>query len=194
VSGIEQPVYRITDLHEAEHACERLPALGPQALSKAKGIAIWLRVGVPGENAVQVGRPLLPSFGGPCGLPRAPLDVPVSQRGAGDAAAAHIRAAIELERSRTLESVEAQPTINNPADAAALLQHEMSASEQEHLRVLLAERRNPALDLTEFERGEQLAGSSLRSLQSRDPAQRQRVDHGTSSSASTRLPAPATWR
>ena len=68
------PVYQITDLHENERPRERLSSLGPQALSNAELIAILLRVGVRGENAVQVGQRLLQKFGGLGGLHRAPFD------------------------------------------------------------------------------------------------------------------------
>lgn len=50
-----RPIYRITDLEATDRPRERLATLGPQALSNAELIAILLRVGVPGENAVQVG-------------------------------------------------------------------------------------------------------------------------------------------
>jgi DNA repair protein RadC len=75
------PVYRITDLHEAERPRERLATLGPQALSNAELIAILLRVGVPGENAVQVGQRLLQKFGGIGGLHRAPFNELCNQHG-----------------------------------------------------------------------------------------------------------------
>ena len=54
VESTSRPAYRITDMHQAERPRERLAQLGPQALSNAELIAILLRVGVPGENAVQV--------------------------------------------------------------------------------------------------------------------------------------------
>ncbi len=57
-----KPVYRITDLAADERPRERLARLGPQALSKAELLAILLRVGVAGENAVQVGQRLLNEF------------------------------------------------------------------------------------------------------------------------------------
>ena len=97
------PVYRITDLHEAERPRERLSSLGPQALSNAELIAILLRVGVQGENAVQVGQRLLQQFGGLGGLHHAPFDELVNQHGIGEAKAAQIKAAIELGRRLTLE-------------------------------------------------------------------------------------------
>lgn len=77
----------------------------------------------------------------------------MNQHGIGAAKAAQIKAAIELGRRLTLESPEARPTINSPADAAALVQYEMSALEQEHLRVLLLDTRNHVLDVVEVYRG-----------------------------------------
>src|SRR5258707_6780374 len=115
------PAYRITDLHEAERPRERLAALGPQALSNAELIAILLRVGVTGENAVQVGQRLLQFFGGLGGLHRAPFEELMNQHGVGEAKAAQIKAAIELGRRLALESPEERQTINSPSDAAALV-------------------------------------------------------------------------
>jgi len=148
-----KPVYRITDLHESERPRERLASLGPQALTNAELLAILLRVGVPGENAVQVGQRLLNRFGGLAGIHRAPYEELLQEHGLGEAKAAQIKAAIELGRRLTVESPEARPTINSPADAAALVQYEMSGLEQEHLRVLLLDTRNHLLDIAEVYKG-----------------------------------------
>src|SRR5574341_294099 len=148
-----RPTYRITDLNESERPRERLASLGPQVLSSAELLAILLRVGVKGENAVQVGQRLLQQFGGLGGLHRAPFEELVHQHGIGEAKAAQIKAAIELGRRLTLESPEERPTINSPADAAALVRYEMSALEQEHLRVLLLDTRNHVLDIVEVYHG-----------------------------------------
>lgn len=148
-----QPAYRITDLQETERPRERLAALGPQALSNAELIAILLRVGVPGENAVQVGHRLLNTFGGIRGLHRAPFAELCAQHGIAEAKAAQIKAAIELGRRLPLESPEERPVINSPKDAADLVQYEMSALEQEHLRVLLLDRRNRVLEVVDIYHG-----------------------------------------
>ena len=153
MSDSSHPVYRITDLHETERPRERLEQLGPQALSNAELIAILLRMGVPGENAVQVAQRLLQHFDGLGGLHRAPFEELVAQHGIGEAKAAQIKAAIELGRRLTLEAPEERPTINSPADAAALVQYEMSALEQEHLRVFLMDTKNHVLDIVEVYRG-----------------------------------------
>jgi len=147
------PTYRITDLQETERPRERLATLGPQALSNAELIAILLRVGVPGENAVQVGQRLLNKFHGIGGLHRVPFTELCKQHGIAEAKAAQIKAAIELGRRLPLENPEERAAINSPGDAAALVQYEMGALEQEHLRVLLLDRRNRVLEITEIYRG-----------------------------------------
>ncbi|MEI7845228.1 MAG: DNA repair protein RadC [Chloroflexota bacterium] len=148
-----QPTYRITDLADSDRPRERLAALGPQALSNAELLAILLRVGVPGENAVQVGQRLLQKFQGIRGLHRAPFVELCKEHGIAEAKAAQIKAAIELGRRLTVEAPDERPAINSPADAAALIQYEMSALEQEHLRVLLLDRRNRVMEITEVYRG-----------------------------------------
>lgn len=148
-----RPMYRIKELHSAERPRERLLALGPQALSNAELIAILVRTGVPGENAVQVGQRLLQTFGGISGLHRATLQDLRGQHGLGEAKAAQIKAAIELGRRLTLESPEERPAVGSPADAAALVMYEMAALEQEHLRVILLDIRNRVLEVVEVYRG-----------------------------------------
>lgn len=151
--GAQNSMYRITDLAEEERPRERLAKLGPKALTSAELLAILLRVGVPGENAVQVGQRLLQTFGGLTGLHRAAFDEVCNQRGLGPAKAAQIKAAIELGRRLNLESPDELPSIQSPADAAAMLQYEMSALEQEELRVMLLDTRNHVLNTYTIYRG-----------------------------------------
>jgi DNA repair protein RadC len=143
----------MTDLDLTERPRERLASLGAQALSNAELLAILLRTGVPGQNSVQVGQRLLQTFGGLQGLQRISFDELVNQHGMGEAKAAQVKAAIELGRRLTLESAGEHPTINGAADAAALVQYEMSALEQEHLRILLLDTRNHVLDIVEVYKG-----------------------------------------
>ncbi len=148
-----KPLYRIADLEAHERPRERLAGLGPQALSNAELLAILLRVGVPGENAVQVGQRLLKDFKGLAGLQRAPFQELCDQHGLGEAKAAQIKAAIELGRRLAVESPEERPSVNSPADAAALVSYEMAALEQEHLRVILLDTRNRVLEVAEVYKG-----------------------------------------
>lgn len=148
-----RPAYRITDLSEDDRPRERLAALGPTALSKAELIAILLRVGVPGENAVQVGERLLKDLGGLPGLHRASLEELTRQHGIGAAKAAQLKAAIELGRRLASETPDEPPVINSPEDAADLVRYEMSALEDEHLKVLLLDTRNHVLTIQEVYHG-----------------------------------------
>ena len=88
--------YRIIDLDENDRPRERLKHLGAQSLTNAELIAILLRVGVPGENAVQVGQRLLKHFGGLAGLHRADIDLLCAEHGIGTAKAAHIKRRLNL--------------------------------------------------------------------------------------------------
>ena len=153
MTDANKPVYRITDLNETERPRERLSAIGPQALSDAELLAILLRVGVQGQNAVELGHQLLIEFHGLAGLHRASIEELTNKHGIGAAKAAQIKAAIELGRRLSLEAPDERATINNPGDAAALVQYEMSALEQEQLRVLLLDTRNHVLDSVDVYKG-----------------------------------------
>ena len=110
-------------------------------------MAILLRVGVQGENSVQMGQRLLQDLGGLHGLHRATVLEISQQKGMGLAKAAQIKAAIELGIRLRLEAPEERPGIHSPADAAALVQYEMSALPQEHLRVINLDTRNKVLNI-----------------------------------------------
>jgi DNA repair protein RadC len=153
MAEIPSSSYRIADLPADDRPRERLSKLGAQALSSAELIAILLRVGVPGESAVQMGQRLLQNLGGLSGLHRAAFDELCAEHGIGDAKAAQIKAAIELGRRLMLESPEERPTINSPADAAALVQYEMSALEKEEMRVILLDTRNHVVDIVTVAHG-----------------------------------------
>jgi DNA repair protein RadC len=150
----DQPLsYRITDLAEDDRPRERLAKLGAQVLSNPELLAILLRVGIPGENAVQVGQRLLSIFNGLTGLHKASFEDLCEQNGIGPAKAAQIKAAIELGRRLTWEVPEDRAAIHSPADAAALVKYEMSALEQEELWVMLLDTRNRLIHLDKLYRG-----------------------------------------
>jgi len=80
----------------------------------------------------------------------------LEQAGLSTKAAIALRAAFhfaERMQMRRLSQPEERPTINSPADAAALVAFEMSALEQEHLRVILLNSRNQVLDIVEIYKG-----------------------------------------
>jgi len=153
MSRSDANIYTIKDLKEEERPRERLARLGPQSLTNAELLGILLRVGMVGETAVQVGQRLLQTFGGISGIHRASFDELSSQKGIKLAKAAQIKAAIELGRRLVLEVPEERPAIHSPTEAAELVQYEMSALEQEELRVLLLDTRNRVVHIETVYRG-----------------------------------------
>jgi DNA repair protein RadC len=139
--------YRITDLSASDRPRERLAELGAGSLSNPELLAILLRVGIQGENSVQMGNRLLVDMGGLHGLHRASVHEISQQHGMGLAKAAQIKAAIELEIRLRIEAPDERAAIHNPADAAALVQYEMSGLPQEHLRVINLDTRNRVLNI-----------------------------------------------
>lgn len=139
----EQPT--IKELPLPERPRERLARLGPAALSTAELLAIVLRTGVGGENALLVASRLLARYNGLAGLARASLSELVAERGLGLAKASQLQAALELGRRLTVASPEERLQIRTPADAAAMLLAEMSHLEQEHFWVLFLDTRNRVL-------------------------------------------------
>ncbi len=145
--------YRILDLESNDRPRERLETLGAEALSNAELLAILLRVGIQGENAVQLGQRLLREFHGLSGLQRASFSEVCAVKGLGIAKAAQIKAAIELGRRLAAQSVEDRPAVHSPMEAAELVRYEMSALAQEQLWVMILDTRNRVLGIEKIYKG-----------------------------------------
>lgn len=134
------------DLPKSEKPRERMQQLGPGALSNSDLIAILLRVGVGGENVMNLAQRVLATFGGLAGLARASLSDLCAVKGVGVAKAAQIKAALELGRRLLIAGTESRPQIQTAMDAANLLLLEMGFLSQEHMRVLLLDTKHRVLD------------------------------------------------
>src|SRR6266540_4340353 len=83
---------------EEERPRERLLSRGPQALTDAEVIAILIRVGFQGTNAVELGRQLLQRFGSLRAMAEAPVTALLDVKGLKGAKAAQLLAAMEIAR------------------------------------------------------------------------------------------------
>jgi DNA repair protein RadC len=133
--------HTIADLAAEDRPRERLAAEGARALSTPELLAILVRVGVRGENAVALAGRVLAAVGGLPGLHRATWTDLAQVRGVGPAKAAQLMAAVELGR-RIATAGEDRPAIRTAADAAGLLHYELSGHEQEHFYALPLDTRN----------------------------------------------------
>ena len=134
--------HRIRDMHEDERPRERLLAHGPSSLSNAELLAILLRVGIQGENAVMMAQRILTTFGGLPGLARTSAKELGELRGLGEAKACQLLAALELGKRLAAASPQDRPVISSPADAANLVLLEMGLLDHEQLRVMLLDTKN----------------------------------------------------
>jgi DNA repair protein RadC len=119
---------RIHDLPSSDRPRERLAREGAAALSNAELLAILLRVGMAGENAVRVAERLLAQLQGLPGLHRAGYADLCAQKGIGPAKAAQLQAAVELGRRIAISPQVERTTISSPADAANLLMYQFQES------------------------------------------------------------------
>jgi DNA repair protein RadC len=153
--------YRIKDLEASQRPRERLETRGAGVLNNAELLAILLRVGKKGLNAVQVGQRLLYLFKGLDGLQRATFKELCAVDGVGRAKAAQIKAAIELGRRLSTLTPEDRVIINSPQDVADQVQYQMAGLDQEELWVLLLDTRNHLLQTQHLYKGS-LNASSVR--------------------------------
>src|SRR5688572_15812763 len=92
---------------------ERLLAEGPEALLDAELLAVLLRTGVEGKDAIELGRELLVRFGGINGLLSAGREL-LGVKGLGQAKAAQFAAAMELARRAMREELAPRAGLTSP--------------------------------------------------------------------------------
>ena len=131
---------RIRELPPDERPREKLAAHGAGALTSPELIAILLRTGVPGKNAIEVGRELLQKYGSLRGLSRCSVDELKRFRGVGFAKAVQLAAAFGLGQRLAQETLSKQK-IDSPEMVNELVGAEMRMLRKESLRVILLDTR-----------------------------------------------------
>src|SRR6202049_5304549 len=111
----------VRELPSNERPRERLQHFGPQALSLAELLAIILRTGSRGDNALELANKLLAKYGGLPGLVRADFRELCAEHGMGEAKSAQVKAALEIGRRLGTLHVDARYKISTPAEAANLV-------------------------------------------------------------------------
>lgn len=145
--------YRISDMPKDDKPRERLASKGAEVLTNGELIAILLRTGIKGKNAIQIANELLIKYKGLLGIYRAPFSELSKENGLGIAKTATIKAAIELGHRLSVENPHESRAISSPKDAADLLLHKLGGLEQEEFWVMLLDRRNKVIDTEKITRG-----------------------------------------
>ena len=134
------PTLKIREMPQEERPREKLAAHGASALTDPELIAILLRTGRTGKNAVEVGRDLLNEYGSLRGLSRCTVDELKKIRGVGFTKAVQLAAAFGLG-NRLAREVLANQKIDSPELVNELVGGEMRMLRKEAMRVVLLDTR-----------------------------------------------------
>ena len=120
--------------------------MGSQALTDAELVAILLRVGVQGANAVELARQILKKFGSPRALVQAPLSALLEVKGLKGAKAAQLAASMEVARRLSLPDSRKRITLKSTGAAADYLRSRLQGLSEEHFRALFMNRRGALIE------------------------------------------------
>ena len=129
-----------------EQPRERLLSKGAQALTDAELVAILIRVGFKGTNAVEMARQLLKQFGSLRAMVEAPVIALLEVKGLKGAKAAQLIAAMEIARRVSVPAERGQLVMKSTAASAEYLRERLRGLAEEQFRVLYLNRRNALLE------------------------------------------------
>ena len=143
----------LKDLPEDARPREKLLARGAGALSDAELLALLLRSGIPGKNALQMGQELLDNFGGVAGLLHTSPQALKSSKGLGPAKGAEIVAVLELARRALAAQLKDKPLFTTPQAVREYLQLQLGSRQHEIFAVLFLDSQHRLIALEELFRG-----------------------------------------
>jgi DNA repair protein RadC len=129
-----------------ERPRERLLSKGAQALTDAELVAILIRVGFKGTNAVEMARQLLKKFGSLRAMVESPVIALLEVKGLKGAKAAQLLAAMEIARRVSVPAERGQLVMKSTTAAAAYLRERLRGLAEEQFRVLYLNRRNALVE------------------------------------------------
>src|SRR5450830_605217 len=143
----------ITDWPQDQRPRERLIQQGPQALSDAELLAVFLRVGVTGKSAVDLGRDMVKHFGSLQALFAATVRDFSSLHGLGAAKYAQLQAVLELARRVLSAELRSGTLLNSPQAVKQYLQLLFQGKAHEAFVVLFLDVKNCLIAAEELTRG-----------------------------------------
>lgn len=144
---------RLRDQPVAERPRERLIECGAGALSPAELIAILVRTGTRGTNAVDIGRQLVQKFGSLGAMAQASVDDLQCIRGIGRDKAVTLVAAFALARTLAQELQRESPKLDNPEAIVRLLRDQNRAKDVETVQIVLLNTRRRLIRIEQVSQG-----------------------------------------
>jgi len=144
---------RIKDQPIGERPRERLIERGAAALSPAELIAILVRTGLRGVNAVDIGKHLVQKFGSLGAIAQASVDELQCIRGIGRDKAVTLVAAFTLASKMAEELQRESPVLDNPENVAMLLREQNRIMDVETFQILLLNTRRRLIRVERISQG-----------------------------------------
>jgi DNA repair protein RadC len=142
----------VHELPSQDKPREKLLRRGVDSLTDAEILAILLRTGIPGCNAIDLAQKLLQSYGTLALLARGTVAELSNFKGIGTAKAIQLIAAFGLGTRLAAEQTFSEP-LNQPESIYRLLGGEMRLLDRESLRVVLLDTRFRLIAIREVSRG-----------------------------------------
>jgi DNA repair protein RadC len=140
----------IKDWPQAERPREKLLARGPESLSDAKLLAIFLRTGSRGKTAVDLSRELLVRFEGLRSLLEADFNQFRQAKRLGPSKFVQIQAALELGKRHLESSLKSQQILNNPKQTRDFLRAKLRAYQHKVFTCLFLDNRHRVICFEEL--------------------------------------------
>jgi len=147
------PSLRLKDQPVSERPRERLVAQGADALSHAELIAILLRTGLKGMNAVEIGRQLMQQHGTLQSLARASVEDLQTVKGIGRDKAVTLVAAFALARKMAGDLRREAPLLETPEAIVELLREDNRVRQVETFQVILLNTRRRLIRIEQISQG-----------------------------------------
>jgi DNA repair protein RadC len=147
------PRRTVRDWPEGERPRERLLRQGPQSLSEAELLAVFLRIGLPGRSVLDLARDAIERFGSLNGLLSAPAEEIQGMPGFGPAKSAQLLAVIELARRALKEAVRREDLLDSPARVRDYLRLRIGHLRQEVFMALFLDAQNRLIEADELFQG-----------------------------------------
>lgn len=138
---------------KSERPRELLLEKGPEYVSDAGLVAVLLRIGIEGKDAVTLARDLLKHFGGLRGLLSANKSDLKKIKGIGPAKIAQLLAATEITKRQLQEEIIGKTVINGPEDVLEYLSIAMSNLTGELFKVIYLNSSNVVLAAEDLFKG-----------------------------------------
>ncbi len=143
----------MTDVPVSERPREKLLSRGAEILTDAELLAIFVRTGVPGRNAVEVAHDIIAEHGGLVELLQASQKDFCSTRGLGPAKYAQLSAVLEMAKRYQFSKAEKGAFLESPEAVKSLVALQMRNLEHEVFACLFLDNRHRLISYEPLFRG-----------------------------------------